>query len=82
VPKKARHIDATELQSMARAYTDTVLNTLGGIASNGTSEAARVSACAELLNRGWGRPAQPVTGKDGAEDIKVTIRTIVEGFKK
>lgn len=67
---------------MARAYTSTVLNTLGGIASNSESDAARVSACAQLLDRGWGKPAQPVTGKDGTEDIRVTIRTIVEGFKK
>ena len=35
----------------------------------------------KLLDRGWGKPAQPVTGKNGEEDIAVTIRTII-GEKK
>ena len=30
-----------------------------------------------LLARGWGRPAQPLTGEDD-KDIRVTIRTLVE----
>ena len=38
---------------------------------------ARVSAAQALLDRGWGKPAQPHTGEDG--DIRVTIRTITEG---
>jgi hypothetical protein len=74
-------IDDTALRSMARAYTETIITQLGGIATNSESDAARVSACAQLLDRGWGKPAQPVTGKDGTEDIRVTIRTIIEGKK-
>ena len=70
-----------ELQSLARGYTETVIKTLGGIAQTGESEAARVAACNSLLGRGWGKPAQPVTGKNGEEDIQVTIRTIIEGPK-
>jgi hypothetical protein len=71
-----------DLQSLARSYTDIAILTLGGIAQSGESEAARVSACAQLLDRGWGKAAQPITGKDGTEDIRVTIRTIIEGKKK
>ena len=82
MPRKQRQIDDTVVRSLARGYTEMAINTLGGIASNGESDAARVSACAQLLDRGWGRPAQPVTGKDGEEDIRVTIRTIIEGPKK
>ena len=62
---------------MARAYTDTCITSLAGIATNGESESARVSAISQLLDRGWGRPAQPLTGKDGEQDIQVTIRTIL-----
>ena len=81
--RKAKLIgDDTALRSMARGYTEIAIKTLGGIASNGESDAARVSACAQLLDRGWGRAAQPITGKDGEEDIRVTIRTIIEGPKK
>lgn len=66
-----------DLQSLARGYTETVIKTLGGIASNGESESARVAACAQLLDRGWGKSPQPVTGKDGVEPIEVLVRTII-----
>jgi hypothetical protein len=59
-----------------------VIKQLGDIAQNGESEAARVSACAQLLDRGWGKAAQPITGAGGVEPIEVTIRTIIEGKKK
>jgi hypothetical protein len=40
---------------------------LAGIAQNGTSDAARVSAVALLFERGWGKPAQLHTGEDGED---------------
>jgi hypothetical protein len=52
---------------------------LVAIAKLGKNEAARVSAAAILLDRGWGRTPQPVTGANGDGDIRITIRTIVEG---
>ena len=68
-----------DVQTLARGYTKIAIQTLGGIAKDGESESARVSAAAVLLDRGWGKPNQPVTGKDGTEDIRVTIRTIIGG---
>ena len=62
----------------ARLHKDG-LQTLGGIAETGTSEAARVAACIRLLDRGWGRPPQTHTGEDGERDIQITIRHITEG---
>ena len=80
MPTKHRKNREIDVRSLARGYTATVIRTLGGIAENGDSEAARVSACAQLLDRGWGKPNQPHTGADG-QDIQVTIRTILEGKK-
>jgi len=57
------------------------INTLVTLARRGKSESARVNAANYLLDRGWGRAAQPVTGADG-QDIKITIRTILEGGSK
>jgi hypothetical protein len=56
---------------------------LGGIVENGESEAARIAASAQLLDRGWGKAPQQVehTGKDGDSDIRILIRTITEGKK-
>jgi hypothetical protein len=44
-------------------------------------EDARLRAIHMLWERGWGKAVQPVTGADG-EDIKVTIRHIIEGGGK
>lgn len=39
--------------------------------------APRVSACAVLLERGWGKARQEITGEDG-KDIRITIRKMTE----
>lgn len=54
---------------------------LQGVASSGASEGARVQAAGILLDRGWGKAAQPVTGQDGEGDIRITIRNIIESKK-
>ena len=68
-----------DLRSLARAHTELGIQTLAGIARNSTSDTARVSAAQALLDRGWGRPAQPHAGADGENEIRVVLRTIVEG---
>ena len=80
---RPRTKDPADVRSLARSYTKAAIATLGGIAENGESEAARVSACAQLLDRGWGKPPQQVehTGKDGDSEIKIILRTITEGKK-
>jgi len=76
-PKRKVPLD---LKSLARSYTETAVQTLGGIASTGESEASRVAAAIALLDRGWGKPNQPHDAHvDG--DIRVIIRTIVESKK-
>jgi len=73
---------ATRFQSVAGKAAG--VRALGTIAENGTNEGARVAASTALLDRGWNKPASQVehTGKDGAEEIRVTLRTIVEGRAK
>ena len=69
----------TDLRSLARAHTELCIKVLAGIASaEDAPPAARVSAAQALLDRGWGKPAQPHTGEDG-DTIRVTLRTITEG---
>jgi hypothetical protein len=45
------------------------------------SDAARIQAANILLDRGWGKPAQPHASEDG-KDIHVTIRKIGKGGEK
>jgi hypothetical protein len=80
--KTTKEID---LRSLARAYTDASVRRLGAWATaapgSGIDPEIQIRAIGMLLDRGWGKPAQPVTGEDGG-DIKFTIRTIIEGTKK
>jgi hypothetical protein len=71
----------TDLKSLARAYTDRCIASLGGIAENGESEAARVAASIALLDRGWGKPNQPHEAKiEGA--LEIILRDIAAEKKK
>jgi hypothetical protein len=72
-PKKKLPIN---LESLARSYTETAIQTLGGIASNGESEAARVSASIALLDRGWGKPKQDNNHTLGGE-VRVVLRKML-----
>jgi len=81
-PKKQTPID---LGSLARAHTVGMVETLAGYANGGVlvEPDIRIRAISMLLDRGWGKPAQTHqhTGADGANEITVILRTIVEGKK-
>jgi len=63
----------TEIKSLARAHTDTAIRVLAGIMNEaGAPHAARVSAATSLLDRGWGKPTQPIAGDDDAPPVKLT----------
>ena len=68
-----------DLRSLARGHTALCIKVLAGVVGQeAVPAAARVSAASALLDRGWGKAPQPHTGEDD-KDIRVTIRTIVEG---
>ncbi|RTE91898.1 hypothetical protein D6B98_15900 [Bradyrhizobium sp. LVM 105] len=53
----------TDIRSLARGHTEGALATLASIMhSEEAAPAARVAAANALLDRGWGKPAQPVDG--------------------
>lgn len=79
-PKKKLPFSQTDLRSAARAYTDLSIKTLAGVAENSDSDAARVSAAAQLLDRGWGKANQPHDAHVEGE-LRITIRNILEGKK-
>lgn len=70
------------LRSLARVHTEAAIRTLARYASgrggSGVPAAVRVTACAILLDRGWGRVA-PNQVADGDGDLRIVIRHIVEG---
>ena len=57
---------AAEVKELARAHTGVAIETLVSIMTNTKSApAARVSAANALLDRGYGKPPQHITGEGG-----------------
>lgn len=63
----------TEIRSIARSHTRTAINVLAGIMrSKDATPAARVSAANSILDRGWGKAAQPQQG--GSDPLEIIHR--------
>jgi len=62
-----------DIRDLARRYSETAVATLVSIAESGKQESARVAAASALLDRGWGRPTQPLSGDDDAPPIGVSV---------
>ena len=59
----------TQIRSLARGHTETAINVLVGIMNKETApEASRVAAANAILDRGWGKPSQPLIGGDDDEN--------------
>lgn len=73
MPKGARDIKA-----LAREHAPTALETLAAIMSDSlTPPAARVAAANSLLDRGYGKPVQEITGEGGGPLVTgIEIRLI------
>lgn len=69
----------TEISSLARSHTRTAINVLVGIMrSSDATPAARVSAANAILDRGWGKAAQPLeNGEEGALELIHRIERII-----
>ncbi len=69
----------TEIRSVARSHTRTAINVMVGIMrSKDATAAARVSAANAILDRGWGKPAQPLqNGDDGALELIHRIERVI-----
>jgi len=64
------------LDSLARAYTERAIQTLGGIMETGLEEGSRIRAADILLDRGWGRPKQDNTHTLQGE-VRVVLRKML-----
>lgn len=63
----------TEIRSLARSYTESAIKTLAGIMQQPeAAETARVAAANALLDRGWGKPTQPIGGDPDAGPVVMT----------
>lgn len=64
-----------EIESMARNWSEKMLNVLTGIACcEDAPHASRVAAANIVLDRGWGKPAQAIVGDNDADPINILQR--------
>ena len=69
----------TEIASLARAHTETVINVLVSLVKReDVAPAARISAGTALLDRGWGKPTQSVNLHDERPRITEIVNEIVD----
>jgi hypothetical protein len=62
-----------EIRALAQAHAPDAIEELARLALRAESETARVAAIRELLDRGYGKAAQPVTGDDGEGPLVVEL---------
>jgi Family of unknown function (DUF5681) len=62
-----------EIRDLARQHSRVAIETLVKIATSGKSEAARVSAANSILDRGWGKPTQPIAGDPEEPPIGLSL---------
>lgn len=77
--KTSRARTLTEIRSVARSHTRTAIRVLVGIMrSEDATPAARISAANAILDRGWGKSAQPLeNGDDGVLELIHRIERII-----
>jgi hypothetical protein len=69
----------TEIASLARGYTETVLKMLAGLVTReDVAPAARIAAGIALLDRGWGKPTQSFDLHDDRPPITEVLNRIVD----
>jgi hypothetical protein len=56
--------DVKHVRELARAYTTSAIETLARVMATGSPN-AQVGAANSLIDRGWGKAEQPITGAEG-----------------
>ena len=73
-PKGALNKSTRDIKALAQKHTPGALKTLVSVMSKSDSDAARVSAAKELLDRGYGKSPQPQTGEGGTGPVLLAIQ--------
>ena len=68
---------ALEVRALAQDHTAEALSTIVEIMRHGRSDAVRL-----VLDRGWGRPAQAITGPEGVPFQAAAVTHTLEQFRE
>jgi len=74
---------AAEIKALAKKHSKAAIKVLAAIMNQADGPAtARVSAAQALLDRGWGKAAQPVAGEDGGLPVLAKIERVIVDANK
>ena len=65
-----------DLRELAREHTPAAVAKLAHIMEKGKSEQACIAAASALLDRGWGRPTQPIAGDEDMAPIGISSAAV------
>lgn len=69
----------SRVRELAQAQTESAIAGLVGVLEDKKAPAAaRVSAAVALLDRGWGKPVQPIDGDGEGGTIGIVFKTVYE----
>lgn len=68
-----------DIKALAGKHTPEALKTLVSIMQGSESDAARVAAAKEILDRAYGKAPQALTGEGGEGPVTVVIRKFSDG---
>jgi len=60
------------LRDIARQYTEEAVEALVGILRDGETDAAKVAAAKEILDRGYGKATTVIAGDEDGGPVKIT----------
>lgn len=62
-----------EIRELCRQWTAEAVETLVSVMRQTDNLPAAISAAREILDRGWGKPVQPVSGADAEGPVRVEV---------
>jgi hypothetical protein len=73
-----RRKEDSHVRALARQYTEAAVKTLADIMIDAEApHAARATAANSLLDRGWGKPVQEISGEGGGP-VKIYVGTGID----
>lgn len=70
-----------DLKEAARLHCEAAVARLAHLMFHAQSEQAQIAACKELLDRGYGKPAQAIIGDEDEAPIKTVMEIVWGGTK-
>lgn len=70
-----------EVKTLAQQYGKESIDTLAKIMKEGESDASKIAAAKELLDRGYGKSTQAITGADGAPFMPPVVQFVLDADK-